>query len=364
MMGALAEIAIVMKHARGRAIPAWRPVSVGSAGIGLVALFGLCSVELRAQDIHFSQFFNAPYAQNPANIGQFDGDLRIGALFRQQWRSVTVPYNTFGMGGDAAHFSGVKGLGLGAWLYNDRAGTSRLNTFHADLGASWTVRLGAAGMHNLTAGAQFGFTKAAIDPNALRFDAQYNGFNYDPSLGTGEQFQRTSRSRADLHAGFRYCYAPEKRRSFHAGAALFNLTTPNVSLFDATPSPLDLRTVVHAAVQLPVGERVDLLPGSQWQAQGKFRELDLGASVRYILLDQWNLVRALQGGIFMRAKDAGYLYAGLEHDDWTFGISYDVNLSRLEPASSNRGGFEFTAIRIFRKRLPVPVRYKACPDQL
>ena len=26
-----------------------------------------------AQDIHFSQFFNAPYAANPANIGLFEG---------------------------------------------------------------------------------------------------------------------------------------------------------------------------------------------------------------------------------------------------------------------------------------------------
>lgn len=53
-----------------------------------------------AQDIHFSQFFNTPYAQNPANIGQFDGDYRMGAVYRQQWRSVTIPYSTFGMGAD------------------------------------------------------------------------------------------------------------------------------------------------------------------------------------------------------------------------------------------------------------------------
>jgi len=36
----------------------------------------------------------------------------------------------------------------------------------------------------------------------------------------------------------------------------------------------------------------------------------------------------------------------------------------LEPASRNRGGFEVTAIKVFRKRPPVPVRFKACPDQM
>lgn len=324
----------------------------------------LCGISAHAQDIHFSQFFNIPYAQNPANIGQFDGDYRMGAVYRQQWRSVTIPYSTFGMGGDAAHLAGIKGLGLGAWFYNDRAGTSRLNTFHADLGASWTLPLDPAKLHHLTAGLQFGFSNASIDYNALRFDAQYNGFSYDPSLASGEQFSRSARSRTDLHAGLGYAFQKDNRHGLRAGLALFNLTTPNVSLFDAAPVALDKRALLHAGGQFPIGQRVDLLPMAQWQAQGTFRELDIGGLVRYILLDNWGLTRALQGGLLMRAKDAGYLYAGLEYDDWTFGLSYDINLSRLEPASRNRGGVELTAIRVFRKRPAVPVRYKACPDQM
>ncbi len=341
-----------------------RPPAIKLVAYGLWLTAFLTSGSANAQDIHFSQFFNAPYAQSPANIGQFDGDYRAGAIYRQQWRSVTVPYSTFGIGGDAAHFAGVKGLGLGAWIYNDKAGDSRLNTFHADLGASWTERFGESKEHSITGGLQVGITAVSIDYSALRFDAQYNGFTYDPSLGSNEQFTRDSRSHPDLHAGITYRYAPEKRRNFEAGIAFFNLTNPDVSLFDAAPSPLDTRTNLHLSVQFPVSEKMDVLPMLQWQAQGKFRELDLGGMVRYIMLDRWNLMRALQAGIFWRTKDAGYLYAGLEHDDWTFGLSYDINLSRLEPASRNRGGFEVTAIKIFRKRPPVPVRFKACPDQM
>ncbi|MBP8823345.1 MAG: PorP/SprF family type IX secretion system membrane protein [Flavobacteriales bacterium] len=349
------------RQATGFHPPARRTArSVALAACGLF----LCTLPAYAQDIHFSQFFNTPYAQNPANIGRFEGDYRMGAIYRQQWRSVTVPYSTFGMGGDAASFLGVGGLGLGLWMYNDRAGTSRLTTFHAGLGASWSQPLDAAGEHHLTAGAQCGFSNTSIDYNALRFDAQYNGFSYDPSLGTGEPFPRDARSRLDLHAGIGYRYTPEKRRQFTAGLAFFNLTTPDVSLFNAAPSPLDLRTVLHAGAQFPVSGTVDVLPLLQWQDQGTFREFLLGGTARYILLDRWGLMRAVQGGLLMRAKDAGYLYAGLEHDDWTFGLSYDINLSRLEPASRNRGGFEVTATKVFRKRPPVPVRYKACPDQL
>ena len=119
-------------------------------GLWLTAFLSCGSIH--AQDIHFSQFFNAPYAQSPANIGQFDGDYRAGAIYRQQWRSVTTPYSTFGIGGDAAHFAGVKGLGLGAWVYNDKAGDSRMNTFHADLGASWTEHFGESKEHSIIGG--------------------------------------------------------------------------------------------------------------------------------------------------------------------------------------------------------------------
>jgi hypothetical protein len=45
-------------------------------------------------------------------------------------------------------------------------------------------------------------------------------------------------------------------------------------------------------------------------------------------------------------------------------VSYDINFSDLVPASRNRGGIEFTAVHIFRKRPMVPARFKACPDLL
>lgn len=330
----------------------------------LAAAFVLPALRVQAQDIHFSQFFRTPYALSPASIGTFDGDYRIGAVYRQQWRSVTIPYRTFGIGGDAARFAGVEGLGVGAWLYNDRAGDSRLNTFHIDLGASWTQRFGAARTHSLTGGVQFGITSIAIDYSALRFDAQYNGFYYDPSLPANEGFTRDALTHPDLHAGIMYRYAPAEREHIQAGVAFFNLTKPDIAFFDAAASPLDQRTVVHVTAQHPVGKDLDVLPMAQFMTQGKFREVDIGGAVRYILLDRYGLVRAVQGGLFLRTRDAGYVFAGLEHDDWTFGLSYDINLSDLEPASRNRGGIEVTAIRMFRKRPPVPVRFKACPDQL
>ena len=316
----------------------------------------------RTQDIHFSQFFNTPYAASPANIGLFEGQYRVGGVFRQQWRSVTVPYRTFGLGGDMTNVGGVQGLGAGLWLYNDRAGDSRLNTFHLSLGGSWTEKLGALKDQSITGGLQIGFTSLSIDYSQLSYDSQYNGFYYDPSLSSNEQFNRDAFTYPDVHAGIIYRYTPSKRDLIQAGVSLFNITKPDVA-FNGDSSPLDGRSSIHVITRFPVSEKVDVQPMAQFMAQGKFRELILGGSARYILLDRYTYLRTLQAGLYWRASDAGYIFVGSEYDDWTFGLSYDINFSDLVPASRNRGGIELTVLRVFRKR-PVPARFKACPTQM
>jgi type IX secretion system PorP/SprF family membrane protein len=331
----------------------------------VLILVGILSISpLAAQDIHFSQFFNAPLALGPGTIGQFDGDYRANGIFRQQWRSVSVPYRTLGLGGDAKDFLGVQGLGVGAWLFNDRAGDSRLNQFHLSLGVSWTQRFGEERAHSITGGVQAGFTSLTLDSRALSFDNQYNGFTYDPSLPTGERFDRDGLLHPDVNAGLVYRYAPRKRELIQAGVGVFNLTTPAIGFLGEPGVPLDRRSTFHVLTQFPIHERFDLLPMAQFMTQGKFRELILGSNLRYILLDRYGLNRAVQFGLHWRADDAGYLYAGVEYDDWTFGVSYDINTSDLVPASRNRGGIEFAVVRIFKKRPAVPVRFKACPDQI
>lgn len=321
-------------------------------------------IPVLGQDIHFSQFFNAPLALGPGTIGAFDGDYRVNGIFRQQWRAVTIPYRTFAVGGDAAHVANIPGLGIGAWVFNDRAGDSRLNQFHFSLGASWTERFGMRKDHAVTGGVQFGLTSISLDASGLSFDSQYNGFYYDPGLSNGEQFARSSTLHPDLHVGAIYRYTPAERTLVQTGFGVFNLTTPEIGFLGGPGVPLDQRTTLHVLTQFPISTKLDLLPMAQYMVQGQFNEMDLGANVRYILLDRYGLNRAVQIGAHYRAADAGYLYAGLEHDDWTFGLSYDINTSDLVPASRNRGAIEFTVLRIFRKQAVVPVQFKACPTQL
>ena len=57
----------------------------------LVLLMGS---KVQSQDIHFSQFYDAPLMRNPSLAGIFTGDVRIQMVYRDQWRSVTNAYRS------------------------------------------------------------------------------------------------------------------------------------------------------------------------------------------------------------------------------------------------------------------------------
>src|SRR5436305_8270435 len=85
-----------------------------------------------SQDIHFSQFFETPLLRNPALAGIFSGDLRIQGVYRTQWNSVTVPYQTGSFNGEYKQPIGKSDdfITLGGEILYDKAGTVALTSTH------------------------------------------------------------------------------------------------------------------------------------------------------------------------------------------------------------------------------------------
>src|SRR3954453_20307541 len=88
-----------------------------------VMLFGVFGSY--AQDIHFSQFFQTPLLRNPSLAGIYTGDIRVQAVFRDQWNSVTDAYKTGSLNGEYKMPVGKQDdyLTVGLQLLYDRAGT-------------------------------------------------------------------------------------------------------------------------------------------------------------------------------------------------------------------------------------------------
>lgn len=326
----------------------------------------ICSLYLsgQSQDIHFSQFFFSPQYLSPAEIGNVDAKYRLNANQKTQWREVSQPYNTFAIMGDGRFDFVPEEVGLGLLISNDRAGDSRFNTFNFLLGGSYRYDLNN-NAHSFQGGLQIGLTQINIDQSALQFNNQYNGVVYDPNLPTGENLARNSRWFFNLNAGALYNFRPEERKMLTIGFSTHNLSSPKQSFFNDTGIRLPLRFSVYANAEWKVTEEFDLMPSLRFMDQKTYNEFIVGSAVRYILLNERSLYRSVFLGYYGRFGDSGIAMLGFEIDEWRFAASYDINVSDLESASRNQGGFEFSLQYLFgRKQNSNNFRHKFCPVYL
>jgi type IX secretion system PorP/SprF family membrane protein len=314
-----------------------------------------------AQDIHFSQFTRSYLNLNPALTGSFDGDYRFNGNFKNQWNSVSEPYQTYSFAVDAkAPIAAFSNFNVGLLAFKDEAGIGGLKTTLLSLSLSYIKGLNADSTLIAKVGFQTGFTARSINFNQFTFDNQYNGRVFDPTAESGENFDRNSYNSLYLSTGIALEYRSAVRRKFEAGIALFNLNTPNQS-FMGKSIPLDERTSFFLSADQLLSEKMDILPSILFSFQGSYTETLMGAELRYRLNGASSMKRNLYGGLWYRNQDAVVLSIGTDYYQWHVGASYDINISGLEVASNNRGGLELSITYIFKDFKPTIRRYKICP---
>ncbi len=268
----------------------------------MLLFFALISKELWAQDIHWSQFNNNQIFQNPGNAGFFKGDYRIIANYRQQWKSVTLPYTTFSFSGDTRLPQNQK-IGLGLLFFNDQAGDGKFRTVEFQTNLSYRLNLTPDSVHTLRPGINIGINHRQVLWNQFSFDDQYNGAYYDPNLPTNENYQTQRNTNLSLGLGAVYEYAPTERKRVTGGIGFYNLNRPNQGFF-GQKVPRDIRTSIFVKVSHPINDDWDLIPSVSFQVQGKYREFILGSNAKYTLINRLGQYRAVYFGAWWRNRDA------------------------------------------------------------
>lgn len=318
---------------------------------------------LKAQDVHFTQWFHAPHTYNPAEVGNFNGDHRFHANHRNQWSSVTVPFRTFAVMGDSKALTKNKNLGLGANLLYDVTGDSKFTTTSFSATAAYHFNLPGDSLGSFSVGIQPSFTQKKLDLTKLNFDNQFNGNFFNPDLPVNENLQRFSRWYFDIAIGARAMFALNNKNNLEVGISAYNLLKPQQSFYNEDDILLDRRGNVMIKLNHQLNKRIVLQPGILYSRQGTFSSFNIGANLYYDLSESKYLTKKVFAGVYGRTKDSGDLIAGLIYNNWTFAGSYDFNFSTLVPASNYRGGFELALIYIFRKAFERPI-YKSCPPYL
>ena len=155
---------------------------------GLVVVFVLFSVVAKTQDLHFSQFYEAPLVRNPALAGLFEGDVRAQLVYRNQWGSVTTPYQTGSLNGEYK-FAVGKGddfVTAGLQILWDKAGSVALNTTHLLPAVNYHKSMNADKNRYLSIGFMGGLVSRRLDRSKVTTNNQYlDGFGYNGSLPDG-----------------------------------------------------------------------------------------------------------------------------------------------------------------------------------
>lgn len=314
--------------------------------------------------MHYSQFFNSPLNLNPSLTGMFNGDYRFVANMRTQWGSVTIPYNTFSLSADAQNPLGRKNLGAGFLFNHDQAGDSHFKTTQINFSGSYIKALDKDSTLIVSGGITAGITFRTLEYDPLRFDSQFDGFQYNSSLPTNETFQRNSRVYPNFNIGASVLKMRGGRQYILGGISLNNIQKPKQSFFNTSQITLDRKINIHGEGAITVAEKWDIIPSINMQFQGRYAEVVPGATARYVLKDEKGVFRAVNFGAWYRVKDAFYVLGGYEMDKMKIAISYDVNISDLVPASKNRGAFEIGFIYIIDHYNPKRIMHRICPNYL
>jgi type IX secretion system PorP/SprF family membrane protein len=316
----------------------------------------------KAQDIHFSQFYNAPVNINPALTGAFQGDTRYTANFRNQWRKVPVNYLTFAGTYDTKLRSNILKFGelsVGGHFHYDSAGDS--NFYNSQLAGLASLSKTITSKDRLSLGLSVGVTFLGFDYSDLRFNSQFDGEIFTPDLASGEGGGNVNENMAylDMNIGLNWRHEVKKSRSFfNVGMAAMHFNSPNVNFYNNRDESLDIRVNVFINGAIELTRKLDLRARTLAQKKGPEQQFLVGLAGRYFIDPNLAKETSIELGVNYRFFDFGDAWSPtleLNHKSMTIGLSYDVNVSDFNVATQNRGAFEVALIyRTAREPDPKP----------
>ena len=324
----------------------------------ITLIFLVFSFELAfAQDIHFSQFYMSPLNLNPALTGVMNCNKRFIANYRNQWASVlrSNAYNTYSATYDQKIPVGrYDYFGIGGGFWGDVAGQLNFGTLQGKISGSFSKRMAGSrtNSHYLVAGFDIGAAQRSVNFAKAQYGSQHDGQGgFDPTL-PGEALDRDNFLFADLNVGLLW-FSVFGDNKFYAGAAYSHLNNPNQSFSNDRLIPLTNKITMHAGGELSLKNNLSIVPGIVVFKQGQAFELNLGTSAKFITQKSSDFEQSFQFGGWLRlanhydkpfTTDAVIISSRFDFNNYGIGLSYDLNISSLRPASNGNGAFELSLI--------------------
>ena len=302
-----------------------------------------------------TQKFNNPIFVNPALTGNGEKLNRLSFFYRDQWRSVPVPYSSTFINYDRKLIDKKSNLFSGGiQFFYDKAGEGSLSTFNPNITLSYG-RYFNSKRQLISVGLQTGYLQRTIKMSDLQFDSQFGINGFDPSAASGEIID-ASGGVITLGVGINFMakLGPRSRSKLDIGFATFNPHQPNISLAENGSDKRPIRYTTYASAEVFLANKWSITPSFHFQAQEKAREYHSSLYFSYYTQAKaMDLKWSLGGGY--RINDAALAYTGIKLNDVQVGFSYDINTSSFKDATNHKGGFEVSLQYEFERKKVVEI---------
>lgn len=306
--------------------------------LSIASVFILITLATHAQQVQHSLYPMNPLALNPAQTGDFMGNWRFTANYRNQWVSTSDPFRTSTASFDSKLHFQQQTMGVGLFFMNDESGVGGLSYNKIFVSVAYQLKLNE---NYFWVGLQPGYVFAAFNT--------WNNWDYTTGTFTapsGESNFGESTSYFDLNAGISW------RRQFgriqaRTGISLLHLNTPNISFFEGEEKE-DIISIVDLSAKIGLTEKVFIEPGVLLKNGSGVSLTAAGVAIGYKLsarsqLKDVFLSAQVRNGILDELSSLTFA-AGMHLKRIDFAVNYDMNIGNYSNAVGSMGAFEVAVI--------------------
>lgn len=292
-----------------------------------IAVFAsLGSLVVEAQDLSFSQTFEAPLYLSPSFAGLTNG-TRLSANYRNQWPGAGSVFQSYSVGVD--HFFDRFNSGLGLLWVSDNQGKGLL--VDNEIRLLYAYEFSINGSIFVRPGLSFDFGQRKVDPSKMISFADITSDGMTVKGGASIEFENLKKSRLDAGASVMVYNS-----DFWAGVSVDHLMRPDASFTDSKQN-IGVKTTVFAGYKFVYedsyrgSEPKSVSMAVTFKNQYSFNQLEIGAYWYYAPIELGLKYRGLFVKIAgeMNNTDAVIPNLGVNIGAFRIGYSYDMTISGL-----------------------------------
>lgn len=308
------------------------------------------SLNLKGQDLHFSQYNFSLQNLNPALTGFQPGNLRINAQYRNQWFKASS-FATYAAAADAniiRESLDLDMLGVGLSFFQDIEEKNGFANTNIALSVAYNVKLGDKPLQYLGFGVQPSLIKKQINLSDAVYGTLFEtGINTDP-LG----FAEFGGFKFDINMGLSYYIYFNDKHSISTGFTMSHITQPNFGNLESDPLYRKYTIYMLSEFEAGLSGQAWLKPSIYFTRQGPSTEFLPGLAARVQFYGVSNDLFLGFGGAWRlvghnnaKLKSTDFIgQVNVTYEQFTLGFSYDVAIAQIKTATGRNGGPEVSLL--------------------